>query len=265
MFDRHGKGIEAFHRVIRTFRQKGAVSPEKALSLEELGLQQFEDVITRAPRFLDVFVAVNGKYYLSEDALQEAREQHRDAQRRFRRLVRHTASVPKGFLRLYTLRLLKDNPLSGSEIMAEVKKQTDGRWEPSPGSVYPLLAWLHENEYTAEVPREKGDYVKRYTLTEKGEKLLEQSSELREELQNKLDFFAPPFFSEFWLRSHPTRMRAIHEPARRFMRTMRTLRTQREKLTDRDLKEIGTVFDEMTGRIEALIERLKGKNDKKEG
>lgn len=231
------------------------------MSVEELELQRFEDVIKRAPRFFGVFVEVNGKYYLSEEALKEVHEQHREAQRRFRRLVRHTASVPKGFLRLYTLRLLKDAPMSGSEIMAEVKKQTDGRWEPSPGSVYPLLAWLHENEYTNEVPRQKGDYVKRYTLTEKGEKLLEQQSELRGELQNKLDFFTPPFFSEFWLRSHPTRMRAIHEPARRFMRTMRGLITHREKLTDQDLKEVGTVFDDMTGRIEAIIKRLKEKKD----
>jgi DNA-binding PadR family transcriptional regulator len=261
VFDRHSKALEAFHRVVRTFRQKGALSPEKAMSLEDLGLQHVEDMIKRAPRFLGVFVEVNGKYYLSEEALQEAREQHRDAQRRYRRLLRHTASVPKGFLRLYTLRLLKDGPMSGSEIMAEVKKQTNGRWEPSPGSVYPLLAWLHENEYTNEVPRQKGDYVKRYTLTEKGEKLLEQQSELRGELQNKLDFFMPPFLSEFWLRSHPTRMREIHEPARRFMRTMRDLITQRDKLTDQDLKEVGTVFDDMTGRIEAIIKRLKEKND----
>ena len=261
MFERHNKAIEPLHRVIRTFRQKGAVSPDKAMSLEALGLQRFEDTIQRAPRFFGVFVEVNGKYYLSEEALKEVREQHRDAQRRFRRLVRHTASVPKGFLRLYTLRLLKDRPLSGSEIMSEVKKQTDGRWEPSPGSVYPLLAWLHENEYTNEVPRQKGDYVKRYTLTEKGEKLLEQQSELQEELQNKLDFFTPPFFSEFWLSFHPTRMRAIHEPARRFMRTMRGLRTQRDKLTDQDLREIGAAFDDTTGRIEAIIKRVKKKND----
>jgi DNA-binding PadR family transcriptional regulator len=261
VFDRHSKALEAFHRVVRTFRQKGALSPEKAMSLEDLGLQHVEDVIKRAPRFLGVFVEVNGKHYLSEEALQEAREQHRDAQRRYRRLLRHTASVPKGFLRLYTLRLLKDGPMSGSEIMAEVKKQTNGRWEPSPGSVYPLLAWLHENEYTNEVPRQKGDYVKRYTLTEKGETLLEQQSELRGELQNKLDFFMPPFLSEFWLRSHPTRMREIHEPARRFMRTMRDLITQRDKLTDQDLKEVGTVFDDMTGRIEAIIKRLKENKD----
>jgi DNA-binding PadR family transcriptional regulator len=257
MFDRHSERIETFHRVVRTFRRKGALSPDKAMSLEELGLQRFEEVIKRAPRFLGVFVEVNGKYYLSEEGLKEFREQHREAQRRFRRLLRHTARVPKGFLRLYTLRLLKDTPMSGSEIMAEVKKQTDGRWEPSPGSVYPLLSWLQENNYTNEVPRQKGDYVKRYTLTEKGEKLLEQQSELQEELQNKLDFFTPPFFSEFWLRAHPTRMQALHEPARRFMKAMKALRTQREKLTDQDLKEIGKLFDDVTGRIEEIIARLK--------
>ena len=45
--------------------------------------------------------------------------------------------------------------MSGSEIMEELEKRTGGRWKPSPGSVYPLLAWLLESGYTEEVPKEK--------------------------------------------------------------------------------------------------------------
>jgi DNA-binding PadR family transcriptional regulator len=51
--------------------------------------------------------------------------------------------------------------------MHEIEKRTGGFWKPSPGSVYPLLAWLQDNSYIREVPGEE-DGVKRYTLTDKG-------------------------------------------------------------------------------------------------
>jgi len=44
--------------------------------------------------------------------------------------------VPKGFLRYQVLRLLKEKPMSGSEIMSEIEEETDGNWRPSPGSIY---------------------------------------------------------------------------------------------------------------------------------
>ncbi|RLI42575.1 hypothetical protein DRO59_03770 [Candidatus Bathyarchaeota archaeon] len=53
----------------------------------------------------------------------------------FRHWIRHTASVPKGFLRYYVLKMLKEKPMSGSEIMREIERETGGRWKPSPGSV----------------------------------------------------------------------------------------------------------------------------------
>lgn len=39
-----------------------------------------------------------------------------------KRLLRHTAMVPKGFLRFYVLILLREKPMSGSEIMDEIEK-----------------------------------------------------------------------------------------------------------------------------------------------
>ncbi|MCS7136732.1 MAG: PadR family transcriptional regulator, partial [Aigarchaeota archaeon] len=70
----------------------------------------------------------------------------------FRHWLRHMAAVPKGFLRLQVLELLNEKPMSGSEIMSEVERRTNGCWRPSPGSVYPLLAWLQDNGYVREVP-----------------------------------------------------------------------------------------------------------------
>ena len=112
---------------------------------------------------------------------------------RFRHWIRHMAAVPKGFLRYQVLELLNEKPLSGSEIISEIEKRTNGLWKPSPGSVYPLLAWLQDNGYIKEVPAEESG-IKRYTLTDKGKKLLEEQRKIREQYKDKAKFLAPPLF-----------------------------------------------------------------------
>ncbi|MEM1514737.1 MAG: PadR family transcriptional regulator [Candidatus Bathyarchaeia archaeon] len=69
--------------------------------------------------------------------------------------MKHIAAVPKGFLRYQVLELLSERALSGSEIMDEMERRTFGIWRPSPGSIYPLLAWLHDSGYICEVPSEE--------------------------------------------------------------------------------------------------------------
>ncbi len=62
--------------VIEVFRQKGATSPEKALTLQELGLPpRFEQAMHRRLGQTRIFVEVNGKYYLNEERLKEIQEQ----------------------------------------------------------------------------------------------------------------------------------------------------------------------------------------------
>ena len=73
--------------------------------------------------------------------------------------------VPRGLLRFYVLKLLKEKPMSGSEIIEEIKRETNGKWVPSPGSIYPLLAWMQDKGYTKKLAVEEGG-IKRYTLTE---------------------------------------------------------------------------------------------------
>jgi len=45
----------------------------------------------------------------------------------FQHWMKHTASVPKGFLRYYVLKLLKEKPMSGSEIMVEIERENGAR------------------------------------------------------------------------------------------------------------------------------------------
>ncbi len=174
-----------------------------------------------------------------------------------RRWLRHTASVPKGFLRCYVLKLLQEKPMSGSEIMEAIEKQTDGRWKPSPGSVYPLLAWLQDNGYAKEIPTEESG-IKRYMLTEKGEKLFEEQVKFKERLQKKLEFLAPPIFSAFWFSAHPEKLREFRESERRFVRAIFNLRRTLEKnFTDQAIKEVGEFLNSTAEKMEELSKRIK--------
>jgi len=67
----------------QVFRQKGATSPEKAMTIQELGLgPRFEQAMHRRLGQTGIFVEVNGKYYLDEA--------------RFKQFQERTASMPNG-------------------------------------------------------------------------------------------------------------------------------------------------------------------------
>ncbi len=72
MFQRRERIRKWFDEIVDKFRQKGAVSPDKAMSATELGLPpRFEEAMKRRLGRLGVFVEVDGKYYLSEERLKQ--------------------------------------------------------------------------------------------------------------------------------------------------------------------------------------------------
>jgi DNA-binding PadR family transcriptional regulator len=239
---------------VEKFRQKGAVTPEKAMSIEELGLSpKFKTFLKRSPRLLGVFVKVDNKYYLSEERLKEIEKQL--SVRPLRQWLRHTASVPKGLLRFYVFKLLKDKPMSGSEIMEDIEEQTGGRWKPSPGSVYPLLTWLRENGYAEELPREVTG-IKRYVLTEKGAKFFAEHKNFEGKLQEKVSPMGPLFFLRMGL--HADGMQKLQEPIKRFFEALLDLRVAlKENLTEHALNEVEQSLDAFTEKIEELTEKLR--------
>jgi len=65
-----GWGGERIRQIAETFRAKGAISPETALTADELGLSRlFVRIMKRRRGKTRVFVEVNGRYYLNEEAL----------------------------------------------------------------------------------------------------------------------------------------------------------------------------------------------------
>lgn len=275
MFRHRAKIKEKLLKAIDKFRQKGAVSPDKAMSIEELGLpSEFKWLMKGHLGQLGVFVEVNDKYYLSEELSKEVEEQIDTVAGDlmfehplpppppppFRHWIRHTASVPKGFLRYQVLKLLKEKPMSGSEIMREIERETGGHWKPSPGSVYPLLAWLQDSGYTKEIPTEESG-MKYYKLTEKGEEFLQEQTKFKEKLLKKLEYFAPSFFGGFRFSIHAGKLRKLREPAGRFVRALFGLgRTLEENLTEQALKEVGEFLNNTTEKIEEICKKLEKGN-----
>lgn len=74
----------------------------------------------------------------------------------------------RGFLSFIVLRLVSMKPMSGQEISQEIKKRKGTK--PSPGTIYPVLKALSENDLIREV--KNGGKEKKYKLTSKGKKEL---------------------------------------------------------------------------------------------
>ncbi|MFZ0265744.1 MAG: PadR family transcriptional regulator [Nitrososphaeraceae archaeon] len=96
-------------------------------------------------------------------------------------LARVGSVIPRGFSRHYILGLLKEQPMSGKEIIDKAVLQSDGKWRPSPGLIYPMLGRLLEEGLIVET--DGG----RYTITPKGEDIASDIESVRHIIQKQLD------------------------------------------------------------------------------
>lgn len=76
-------------------------------------------------------------------------------------------------MRIWVLHILTDKPKNGAEIMDSMEAMSQGWWRPSPGSVYPMLESMVEEE----VIKKMADG--RYQLTKKGREEADWPSRLR--------------------------------------------------------------------------------------
>jgi DNA-binding PadR family transcriptional regulator len=169
--------------------------------------------------------------------------------------MRHTAMVPKGFIRYQVLEALNEKPMSGSEIMEEIEKRTGGFWKPSPGSVYPLLAWLQDNGCIKELPTENG--LKRYELTESGKSLLEEQKKIRKKFREEVGFLPAPFFDSLLMRIPLEKTVEIRDSIRRLAIAFFHLgSTLQEKFSEESLNEAIKAVDEASRKLEEIDKKL---------
>ena len=85
---------------------------------------------------------------------------------------RHRAR--RGAIKGSVMRLLAERPMHGYELIGEFEERTGGRWRPSPGSVYPILAQL-EDEGLVRSFDDEGR--KRFELTDAGRAWLDEHAD----------------------------------------------------------------------------------------
>ena len=85
---------------------------------------------------------------------------------------RHRAR--RGAIKGSVVRLLAERPMHGYELIGEFEERTGGRWRPSPGSVYPILAQL-EDEGLVRSFDDEGR--KRFELTDAGRAWLDEHAD----------------------------------------------------------------------------------------
>ena len=96
----------------------------------------------------------------------------------------------RGDLRYMVLALLEERPMHGYEVMQALGKEAGGWYTPSPGSVYPVLQLLQDQEY---VTSEERDGKRIYSITESGRAFLEENRDRVEDVIDRVSSFAGRF------------------------------------------------------------------------
>ena len=91
------------------------------------------------------------------------------------------SSVPRGFSRFYILDMLKKKQYTGKELIDVAVKQSDGKWKPSPGLIYPLLGRLLDEKLIQETTGGK------YKITKKGSATTDDLETINNIVKNQLD------------------------------------------------------------------------------
>jgi DNA-binding PadR family transcriptional regulator len=181
---------------------------------------------------------------------------HNGFKRLKRNWTRHTAMVPKGFIRVHVLGALNEKPMSGSELMESIEKRTGGNWKPSPGSIYPLLAWLQDRGYIKELPTENG--MKRYELTETGKALLEEQKGIMKKFRETMGFQQFPF-APFLMKLPPEKALVVRDTMKRAGIAIFQISTAlQENFSDPAFDEAIKAINEAAAKLEEINKKLIG-------
>jgi DNA-binding PadR family transcriptional regulator len=82
------------------------------------------------------------------------------------------------------LKLLREKPMHGYEVMKELEEHTHGCYKPSPGTVYPTLQWLEDEGL---VSAEEVNGKKVYSVTEAGLDFLKENKSTVDEIFDRVE------------------------------------------------------------------------------
>ena len=94
----------------------------------------------------------------------------------------------QGDLRLVLLALIADKPSHGYDLIRTIEAKFGGSYSPSPGTIYPTLTLLEEQDLIA--PQQSGGSKKTYEATDKGKVFLAENAEALKTVMAKIDTLA---------------------------------------------------------------------------
>lgn len=97
----------------------------------------------------------------------------------------------RGDLKYAILKLLRDKPMHGYEVMQALAEESGGWYTPSPGSVYPALQMLQDQGHVESEEQAGGKRV--YRITADGRRFLEEHSERVDDVMDRVSDFAERF------------------------------------------------------------------------
>lgn len=158
----------------------------------------------------------------------------REGQRRLRRKL-----FRRGDLKYMVLGLLEEKPMHGYEVMQRLEEESGGYYTASPGSVYPVLQMLEDQDY---VRAEQQDGKKVYSITDAGKAYLDEHRDRVEDVSDRVDDFAAMFGG-----------RGMGELTKTFMRLGQvSLEKAMEAAGDREAVEsLGSVLEEAIRAVES--------------
>ncbi|MGY5880160.1 MAG: PadR family transcriptional regulator [Candidatus Thorarchaeota archaeon] len=159
-------------------------------------------------------------------------------------------SVPRGLLRHIIPRLLREGDKTGTEIMQELSDRTDSEWNPSPGTIYPLLSSLEEDGIIETVKIEGRS--KTYHLTDEGQKRLERSFKRRKGGVGHKTRLGPKLWEQFLDPSERVRFH-IHGMAH----AIESFESIAGSLKTKDRQLLQKHLEEMNVKLSSIIDTLK--------
>jgi len=139
------------------------------------------------------------------------------------------------------LKLLRDKPMHGYEVMKALEEQTHGCYRPSPGSVYPTLQWLEDEGL---VRSEEREGKKVYSITEQGRAFLEEHRSTVDDIFDRIAEMIDRFLGE----PMPEVNRAVGRVVSAAYRSAWRLGPDDEKK-----RRIVEILDRAAGEIAALV------------
>jgi len=159
-------------------------------------------------------------------------------------------SVPRGLLRHLIPRLLRDADMTGTQIMQEFSDRTDGEWNPSPGTIYPLLASLEEDGFIETVKIEGRS--KTYHLSDEGRSRIVKMIKIRKGGIGHKTRLGPKLWEQFLDPSERLRFHIhwLDHAIEGFDAVAETLKTKDRQLLLKHLEE-------MNKKVSSIIDTLK--------